>query len=367
MNHPTHFTYPFQQQASQEPSRTNIQHYQHHPALNTEPARNSIDNYQRASVNTNASSNISSRQSKRKYEKIDYFNAGNTTKNTFQAELRSQLSHINKSLQLRGLKFSNLTIIERPIQSNQYQVGVKIRKLTQESNKDGHNVFLNKDEGRLSDEMYHKFRKTIPSMPSLYHARKFRKQMALMFPVNKTEFGVYNNLQNKIEKMIDLHWKQLQLDSNTLKIKLSADGAQIGRKAKLLNLTFSFLQQYLNNSSFIDGNFTLGIFDNIKEDYESVKVCFSQPFEELSKIKTVSFSEKTFQIEYFFAGDEKMLALLLGFNAANAKYPCIYCKCPSDKFFDTSKHWSVIDETKGARTNLSACKTIGKEGQIMNH
>ena len=111
----------------------------------------------------------------------------------------------------------------------------------------------------------------------------------------------------------------------------------------------------------------MGIFDNIKEDYESVKVCFSQPFEELSKIKTVSFSEKTFQIEYFFAGDEKMLALLLGFNAANAKYPCIYCKCPSDKFFDTSKHWSVIDETKGARTNLSACKTIGKEGQIMNH
>ena len=133
-------------------------------------------------------------------------------------------------------------------------------------------VYFNKEEGKVSDRVYHKLRKTANEWTSLYRARQFRSQMAAMFPTVKTEYGIFNQPRNKIERMIELHFSQIKIDSDTIQIKLSADGAQVGKKAKLLNFTFSFLQQY--SQSFVDGNFTLGIFDNLKEDYESIKYSF---------------------------------------------------------------------------------------------
>ena len=65
-------------------------------------------------------------------------------------------------------------------------------------------------------------------------------------------------------------------------------------------------------------------------------------------------------MEYFFAGDEKML---LGVNAANAKTLCISCKCQAKDFYDTSKFWSISDINLGARTFEDACSNIGLNGQ----
>ena len=184
-----------------------------------------------------------------------------------------------------------------------------------------------------------------------------------MFPTIKTENGIYNKPQSKIEAMAKLHLQHLNLNSGKkIQIKLSADGAQVGRRAKFLNFTFSFLQQYCN-SSFVDGNYTLGIFDNVKEDYDSLKSSFKELFIELSQIKNISINNTSYDVEFFFAGDEKMLSLLLGVNAANAKTLCISCKCQAKDFYDTSKFWSISDINLGARTFEDACSNIGLNGQ----
>ena len=85
--------------------------------------------------------------------------------------------------------------------------------------------------------------------------------------------------------------------------------------------------------------------------------------EDLSKIKSIEIGKKNFKIEYFFAADEKMLALLLGVNAANSITPCISCKCKAKDFHDTSKFWSISEANHGARSFENACNSIGLDGQ----
>lgn len=46
----------------------------------------------------------------------------------------------------------------------------------------------------------------------------------------------------------------------------------------------------------------------------------------------------------------KFLAIACGIESANAKFSCVWCKCPSDERWDMTKQWSVFDTDKGART-----------------
>ncbi len=41
---------------------------------------------------------------------------------------------------------------------------------------------------------------------------------------------------------------------------------------------------------------------------------------------------------------------VLGINAANSSYPCVWCKCHKDQFSDLSQNWSIKDQEMGART-----------------
>ena len=51
-----------------------------------------------------------------------------------------------------------------------------------------------------------------------------------------------------------------------------------------------------------------------------------------------------------FGADLKFLALCTGIGAANSKYACIWCKCPSEDRHDITKKWSINDVKEGART-----------------
>ena len=60
----------------------------------------------------------------------------------------------------------------------------------------------------------------------------------------------------------------------------------------------------------------------------------------------------------------KMLAIVMGINAANSVQPCTHCKCPASEFHDTSKVWSITDSNLGARTVENALESVGKDGQL---
>jgi hypothetical protein len=56
-------------------------------------------------------------------------------------------------------------------------------------------------------------------------------------------------------------------------------------------------------------------------------------------------------IELFFSGDWKIMALLLGANAANSNYFCLYCECHKKYCGDLSLIWLNNVNTKGDYMN----------------
>ena len=40
--------------------------------------------------------------------------------------------------------------------------------------------------------------------------------------------------------------------------------------------------------------------------------------------------------------------MVCGSDTANSKYACIWCTCPKEDRYDTSKEWSITDEKKGS-------------------
>ena len=46
----------------------------------------------------------------------------------------------------------------------------------------------------------------------------------------------------------------------------------------------------------------------------------------------------------------KFLLIMYGLNAANSTFACLWCKCPSDKFYVINHNkWTISDTMKGAR------------------
>ena len=70
----------------------------------------------------------------------------------------------------------------------------------------------------------------------------------------------------------------------------------------------------------------------------------------MSNLEEISANNCTYKLEYFLGGDWKFLALICGLGRANEDYACVWCKCPRQQRWDTSKKWSINDPIFGART-----------------
>ena len=133
-------------------------------------------------------------------------------------------------------------------------------------------------------------------------------------------------------------------------VKLAADGTNIGRNLKLLNFTFTVINEGAKSKT-ANGNYTLGIFEIDSESYGSVAECFRELIEELARLTTITVQGRQLRIVYYYAGDWKMLAQSLGIQGANSRYPCVWCKCSKENFYNTELEWSITNPKLGARTH----------------
>ena len=130
-------------------------------------------------------------------------------------------------------------------------------------------------------------------------------------------------------------------DGETIKIKLSGDGTNIGRRLTVVNFTFTILNEK-ELAMGEKGNYVLALikttetYDNIRESPADLRM-------EMSNLKEISVNNCTYQIEYFLGGDWKFLALVCGLGRANEDYACVWCKCPKQQRWDTSKKWSISE------------------------
>ena len=85
---------------------------------------------------------------------------------------------------------------------------------------------------------------------------------------------------------------------------------------------------------------------NTTEDYDTLSESLVEVSNEIKMIDKIEINEIQYDIEWFFTADLKFLALCGGVEAANSKFACVWCKCPSEDRFNVTK--SSTDE--GTRT-----------------
>ena len=142
-------------------------------------------------------------------------------------------------------------------------------------------------------------------------------------------------------------------DGETIKIKLSGDGTNIGKRLTVVNFTFTILNEK-EVAMGEKGNYVLAVIKTT-ETYDNLRESLADLRMEMSNLKEISANNCTYKVEYF-------LALVCGLGRTNEDYACVWCKCPRQQRWDTSKKWSINDPTFGARTIDKIGKfSIGKK------
>lgn len=87
-----------------------------------------------------------------------------------------------------------------------------------------------------------------------------------------------------------------------------------------------------------------------KEQYEILSIAVSKFSNELDSLKSIGFIDQdniTWNIEFYFSGDWKFMALVKGLKAANSKYFCLFCECPKDSRGNLNLQWNISENKKG--------------------
>lgn len=230
-----------------------------------------------------------------------------------------------------------------------------------------------KDKANLSLLAYRAFRIKLKYINiNILSAQKldiFKLKLNLFFPIFSNSLGCYVSAGEKIKFVISKIYHQLiknnqEIKNNTFNVHLNGDGCQITKtKINIIKFTFKILnennnsitgQYHLGNNHFsIFINFEIdkynffikGIFRVIKEDYETISKALKEIIEDLQDLQTVKINDIDFDVKYTLGGDLKWIALITGINAANADYPCPWCKFNKKSDNDLRKDWNLRDRS----------------------
>ena len=218
-------------------------------------------------------------------------------------------------------------------------------------------VYLN-DKFNISNEAWHELAMKCKDMPTKYkickHLDKLNANWNLKSTPGEAE-GIQISFKESLEEQIKRLQKNGVLDkATTIKVKISGDGTNIGKRLKLENVTYTILNE--------KGNYVLAVITTT-ENYDNLKESLADLINEMSNLKEITLNNHKYSIEYFLGGDWKFLACVCGLGAANQNFACIWCKCPKHERFDISKKWSLTDRSLGARD----LQEIGKHAKSKQH
>lgn len=174
-------------------------------------------------------------------------------------------------------------------------------------------------------------------------------------PIIGIQQSLKNRLTVRLEHMVNLN--PSFKNESTVKVKITGDGTQVSRSMHVLVLAFTILDGDENPNS-PSGNHIISML-NAQEKYEYLSQALMDIANEIQSVQTITVDGHEFNIEFYLGGDMKYLAICLGIQAANAKYSCIWCKCPATERHNTSKSWCSVED--GARTvEEIQCLSLGK-------
>ena len=215
-----------------------------------------------------------------------------------------------------------------------------------------------KDKFSISNEAWHELAMKADNLYKLIkHAKDLNSKWDLK-DTPGTADGVQISFKDSLlENIQRLRVSGLLENGKTIKIKISGDGTNIGKRLSVVNITYTILNEDKVAMSE-KGNYLLAVI-KAKESYETLAESLKDLIKEMELLTEITLDNITYPLEYFLGGDWKFLASVCGIGGANADYACIWCLCPKLKRYDISKVWSLLDPDCGAR-NLEQIKNYSK-------
>ena len=136
--------------------------------------------------------------------------------------------------------------------------------------------------------------------------------------------GVQQSLKARLVTRIECLIDTIPEDTTdyVLRVRLNGDGTKIGRNLHVINFTFTLPVEARSLSAA--GNHTIAIL-KVPEKYEELFLELSDITREVEELDSIEVNGINFKLEVFLSGDWKFLALILGLDAANSTYSCLWC------------------------------------------
>jgi len=217
-----------------------------------------------------------------------------------------------------------------------------------------------KERFRLSNETYHELSMInhfLPSSNSIIRAAKELDMKSSIHPTPGSALGVQQSLREQLQKVIShLSKTESSFSQNSnVRVKITGDGTSVSRSMHCVVIAFTIIRGVASPNSPC-GNHTIAIL-NATENYNTLAESLVEIADEIKQTQSIKVDSFEFTIEWFFTADLKYLAIALGIEAANSRFACIWCKCPSEERYDVTKIWSIQNENEGARTIASISRS----------
>ena len=198
----------------------------------------------------------------------------------------------------------------------------------------------------ISDDAYHELSLQNDGLARSYLIKQCRDDINKICNITQTpgnSTGAQMCLHETLERLLGQHVNSSE-ECPIIQLKFAADGAKMSRVSNFLVLSLAILNSGEEVMS-MHGQHTLAIVD-AKENFISIKESFQDIFTDINKLLSqkdtngfipYKVNGKEYLLEIFLGGDMKFLLTMLGMNAANAKYACIYCKVEKSSRHDMSK------------------------------
>ncbi|PKK76576.1 hypothetical protein RhiirC2_772307 [Rhizophagus irregularis] len=159
--------------------------------------------------------------------------------------------------------------------------------------------------------------------------------------------GVYRSIRNLLQIFIPI-WNKSNLPTlqpgNTVYLKLGGDGRNVGRKQNHVMITICLLNER-DEVLKPDHQYSICLYIG-KEKYKTLaKVgnLFKYQLQDLQE-NGITINDIHWSIELFFSGNWKFMYNIMGLNASNSKYFCLYCNCKASDRQKKPSLFPVIKE-----------------------
>jgi len=240
--------------------------------------------------------------------------------------IKEVIQEINMNISEIGLKISN-SIISEYDGDTDTQITDKFYSYFDYCSTPKETLYI-KDKYFFTDKDYEvikkKYNAPIPEFFEIKDERDKQNKELDKETIKIDDNCFFYSISKQIERhSINFLRKKSSNNSSKIIIKICADGKEISRNMKIINFAFTVSDETIHDNS-VYAHHILGIA-KAEESYEGLTKPMEYLMKELKKVQSISFNNITTPIEYCFAGDYKLLLILLGLEAARSNHSCIFC------------------------------------------